>query len=185
MQTDDEIPVYVVKEIANGNMKTCHRNQLLPLFQCTDLVKPTEQRYEVTPKVDSDICHFEELYDGIFPHDIESKDSNNEIVMVPWHDTYVDSWRSNNEDQVTTTEKNLMHSDTHTKNENYLTSDVLTDDNDTTNSDSLDNVSQLKIYTRAEVEDTAYHLIVIHQVTVLHILTMCVNLFYSILLCYV
>ena len=47
--------------------------------------------------------------------------------------------RSNNEDQVTSPVANLMHSNTHTEHE--LTSDVLTDDNASTNSDSLDNVS--------------------------------------------
>ena len=62
----------------------------------------------------SDICHSEELLDDTYPHDIESKDSKNEIVIVPCHDTYVDSGRSNNDDQVTSTDTNLMHGDTHT-----------------------------------------------------------------------
>ena len=62
-QADNDIPIYDVKEIANGNMKTYHRNQLLPLFQCTHLVK----RYDVTPKMTSDICYSEELLDDKDP----------------------------------------------------------------------------------------------------------------------
>ena len=60
-QSDNDIPVYVVKDIANGKMETCHCNQFLPLFKCTDLVKPTKQRYDVTPKLTSDICHSEDI----------------------------------------------------------------------------------------------------------------------------
>ena len=80
-----------------------------------------------------------ELLDDTYPHDIESKESNNDIVMVPCHDAYVDSGRSNTEDQVTSPDTNLMHIDPHT--EHDLTSDALTDDNDTTNSKNFDNVS--------------------------------------------
>ena len=49
------------------------------------------------------------------PHAIESKDSNNAIVMVYCHDTYAISGASNTEDQVTSTYTltKHMHSDTH------------------------------------------------------------------------
>ena len=42
-QPDPDIPVYELKELSTGQIKVYHRNQLLPLFQCTDIVgRPTK-----------------------------------------------------------------------------------------------------------------------------------------------
>ena len=39
-QPQKDIPVYKIKELSTNITKVCHRNQLLPLFQCENIVDP-------------------------------------------------------------------------------------------------------------------------------------------------
>ena len=108
-QPDKDIPVYKVKELNSNVTKTCHRNQLLAMFQCEnslDIMKrqiarePTPTSAGPTKVSDSSVhtstdssssennlqpsspdpCHFEVLPDAV---DIDSDGSNTEEQSSP------------------------------------------------------------------------------------------------------
>ena len=106
--THADIPVYQVEEIVTGIIKTCHRNQLLPLFQCEDFVKPTKLRHVDTESVPGDACRHD-LTNGNCNVDLpmdkpmsdtETKDSTSEVVVAHHLLTDIDSDGSNTENQV-------------------------------------------------------------------------------------
>ena len=98
---EPDIPVYRVKDIASGTVKLCHRNQLLPLFQCEDLVTPIKQKHveSESPSVSDDTDTHKEKEEA----DTETVECSGDGVVIHQPLNDVDSDGSNTEERVSST----------------------------------------------------------------------------------